>query len=401
VKNKVLLGTDTPSLKADSWGRQKIIHDFSLFSGLFTYDVPVKMWKEMEWDGSDYIEQNTFNGSSSVKGALEFRAGTDGRRQLRSHEHFRYQSNRGHLYSTSILLPNPTANLIRRFGTILPCNGVFFELNGDGTNYSVFFVVRNHFVDTKYDITSFIPAGADLSKGNLWDFQMQWRGIGDFFIYFNQELIFKTTDLGSRSQLSVENPSLPAGFEIISTDDEPIICGCVDISSEGGKDINTKYESFTTGNDLISIDSDETAILAIRMPYKTLYNGDQVCYSRDAILEQITSFVKDECVTSVYGARGINVPNLESLTWNTKNTSMIEYVIGGSGTDLNTAFLNDKDNMVNVKSVRQEKDFKLEMTNPSPNISPFIITSDTYLVIALDPDSGTKSGCSIELAEQV
>jgi len=66
---------------------------------------------------------------------------------------------------------------------VLPCNGIFFELAGDGTNYTLNFVIRNHFIDTKYNITNKLPVGFDPSKGNLYDFQMQWRGVGDVKVF--------------------------------------------------------------------------------------------------------------------------------------------------------------------------------------------------------------------------
>jgi len=402
VSNNIKLGSDDSDLLLDAWGRQKVIHDYSMFSGLFTYDVPFKVWKQMDYDGStNYIEQTSITAGISNQGALEFRAGLNGNKQLRSHEHFRYQSNRGHLYSTSIFLPNPNANLIRRFGLILPCNGVFIELDGSGTDFKLYFVIRNHFIETRYEFTDNMPFGYDLSKGNLFDIQFQWRGVGGYKVYFQQKLVFNTNDLGKRDKLSVENPSLPAGFEIISVDDEPIICGCVDITSEGGTSLNTKYQSFNTGTTLIKVNSEESALLAIRMPYKMNYNGDEVCYSRDAILEQITGFTKDESFTSLYIGRGVNLPNLKGLTWGTHTETLVESLVGGENSDLDDAFKLDQSNMTLVKAVRQERDFSNILLRISDNLSRIVITADTYLVVAIKPDASNKSGCDIELSEQI
>jgi len=393
----------------DAWGRQKVYNDKSMLSALFTYDVPNKTQKEMHWNGiDDYIEQTSFIYATSVEGSLHLTtsATVGSRTQLRTKEHVRYQPNRGFLYSSSILLPEPTKNSIRKFGSFLPCNGVYFKLVGDGNDYKLYFVVKNHFIEDTIDITPYLPIGYDLTKGNLYDIQMQWRGIGDFKIYFNQELIYVTSELGKRDKVSVENPSLPISFEVENTGDvSTIVCGCADLTMEGGKDITAKYNSFSTGVAMINCsknNSNGTAILAIRMPYKINYGGDNVCYSRDAILDQISTFCKDEAIVSVYIGRGVYLSNLPSLTWNSRSDEFIEYLTGGDDSDLDTAFQNDKNNMYNITAVRHEKDFALRMINPSPKKSPFSLTADTYLVVQLVPDgSSQKAGCTIEISEQI
>lgn len=396
--------THKTALGYDAWGRGKSVSDKSMFSGLFTYDVPYKMWKELVWDGSEYVEQTSFTGAVSTEGALHFSSSStlNGKNELRSKEHVRYQPNRGHLYSTSVFLPQPSNRTIRRFGLILPCNGMFYELVGDGDSYTLSFVIRNHFVDTKYDITALIPTGTDLSKGNLYDIQMQWRGIGDFMCYINQKLVFSTSDLGARDLVSIENPSLPVGYECENLGDtSKVVVGCVDVTSEGGSGIQAKYESFTTGVAMPSIASAGSAVIAVRMPYKINYNGVNVCYSRDAVLSQISTFCKDEAVVSIYIARGPYLANLPGLAWEAASTGFIESIIGGDGSSLDDAFQLDKDSMTRVISVRQEKDFALRVINPSPSIAPFALTADTYIVVEFAPDASTTGGCTIEVAEQI
>jgi hypothetical protein len=394
-------------LGLDAWGRNKSVTDYSLFSGLFTYDVPPKMWKELVWDGVDFVEQATFSKATSVKGELNFTSGVvlDEFTEIRSQEHFRYQANRGHLFSTSLFLDNPTANGIRRWGLILPCNGLFFELVGDGTSYTLNFVLRNHFVETRIDITDSLPKGVDLTKGNLWDIQMQWRGIGEFKLFFNQDPIYTTNGAGSRTELSVENPSLPVGFEVKNTGDEVVIrCGCVDVTSEGGGNIHAKYASFSTGVTKLITATTGTAMLAIRMPYKINYGGDDVCYSRDAVLNQITTFCKDESIISLYVARAVNLSSeggLKSIAWNSNNGEFVEYSIGGRGSPLDVAYQVDKSNMNLIYSVRQEKDFAARLSNPAFDTSPFIITANMYLVVEIDSDGGSTGGATIEISEQI
>jgi len=388
----------------DAWGRSKAITDKSLFNGLFSFDVPASQWKELQWDGSDYIEKPAFVNATSVEGSLHLTtsANVGENTELRSKHHHRYQANRGHLYSSSIFLPNPNAQSTRRFGLMLPCNGVFLELVGTGSSYTLNLVVRNHFVDTPYDITSFIPAGVDLSKGNLFDIQMQWRGVGDFTVFINQERIFTTSELGLRDKVSIENPSLPVGFELINDGDESkIVCGCVDVTSEGGSGVQARYASFSTGESLVSTPAASSAVLAIRMPYKINYGGNDVCYSRDAILNQVSTFCKDEATVAIYGGRAVNLTALPALTWETRPDTHIEFLVGGTGSALDTAFQTDKASLGGMVFLRQEKDFLVRTANPNPEATELRLTANDYLIIVVDPDAATASGVTIEVSEQI
>jgi len=388
----------------DAWGRNKSISDKSMFSGLFTYDVPRKLWKEMLSNGTDYIEQTSFAKTTSIGGQLRFTSGTvlNEKTQLRSKKHVRYQPNRGHLYSASMFMPDPTNAGIRRWGIILPCNGVFFELIGTGASFTFNFVVRSDCVDTKTDITNLLPVGFDFEKGNLYDFQMQWRGVGDFKVFVNLEEIYVSNGAGTRDSVSVENPSLPVGFETENLGDEVVMLGgCVDITSEGGEEIHAQFASFSTGSTLATVNNSGVATMGVRMPVKITYEGQEVCYSRDSLLSRISSFCKDESFTEVYIARGVYMSSLPNITWTQEQDGFIEFSIGGEGSDLDVAFQADKANLSLLTSVRQEKDFLVSSNNPDPIHSPFEVTSDDYIIVVCVPDGNSTAGCTIEMAEQI
>jgi len=109
---------------------KKIIQDKTILSMMWNYDVPQRGNKEMKYDGVlDYVEQAGFTNATSVKGSLELTSGTtlNDRYQVRTLQHARYQANRGYMFASSIILPNPTAQGTRMWGTFIPCNGVIFR----------------------------------------------------------------------------------------------------------------------------------------------------------------------------------------------------------------------------------------------------------------------------------
>ena len=419
---RTVLGTSDVSTTA--FGNQKVSLDKSLLHMMWTYDVPIRGNKELIYDGaSDYVEQTSFVHATSVKGALNLTSGAtlNQRVQLRTLQHTRYQPNRGYLYATSIILPNPTANGVRKWGTFLPCNGVFLELVGNGSNYFLNFVVKNHWKEDRVEITKFLPEGTDISKGHLWDIQMEWRGIGNFKVYYDMKLIYVHEYIGTLDEVSIENPSLPMAFECINTGDEVVLkCGCSDISAEGGESSRRYYGSASTGTSLLpvtNVNPKGTAIIVGRLPKKISYGEvvdpntglpdaggtNEVCYSRDTVLDAITTFCKDESFTIVSASRGVHLPNISELTgWTVGGDSYVEYLIGGVGSALDTAFQLDYANMNEVHASRHELDQSAVIPNPNPDTSPFFITSDTYVVVSIKPDGANKdAGCNIEFSEEI
>jgi len=147
----------------------------------------------------------------------------------------RYQPNRGHLYSTALWCPNKTADGLRDWGLGTDYNGVYFRLNADGKLYAV---LRSGFSETKEELidTSVVP-DFDVEKGNVYDIQFQWRGVGNYVFYINLIKVHVFANLGTLTALSMENPALPARYRAKRvTQDVEIHIGCVDITSENGDD---------------------------------------------------------------------------------------------------------------------------------------------------------------------
>lgn len=219
-------------LTADAWGIPKVSLPYSLFHGLWTFDVPSNQWFLFHGNTQVYTSNNIAStGSAGVITANAAQPSVT----MQGRDCPRYQPNRGHLYSTSLWCPSKTADGVREWGLSTAENGAFFRLKADGLLYAV---LRSGGVETKEEVidTSGIP-GFDVQKGNVYDIRFQWRGVGNYWFFINLVEVKVFANLGTLTALSMENPALPATYHCTrTTADVSIYAGCVDITSENGSD---------------------------------------------------------------------------------------------------------------------------------------------------------------------
>ncbi len=355
------------------------------------------------------VEQTAVDNNlvKSVNGYLQVTGTAATNVALVSRRHPRYQPNRGMLYSTAVNIPNPEYVGTRNFGLLGTENGVFFSVVGNGTAWALYIVKRTTVggvtSDIPVDITDQLPDGFDISKGHVYDIQMEWRGVGDFFIFVDLVKVYTFELLGTLDGMSISNPALHVGWQCLNAGANDILltAGCVDVTSEGGAKSNKLYTSETTGDTLLSVANSGTAILAIRLPVFIDYNGDSVRYTRDMILTELTTFCKDEAISSMFVARHTKATALTALTgWDTAVDSFYEWRTNSDGA-LNTAFQTDKANMHNIFSSRTEKDFKFSHKNPDPDHSDYYLAGGDVMVVVLKPDGNSTAGATLEFAEEV
>jgi hypothetical protein len=219
-------------LIVDAWGIPKVSLPHSLFHGLFTFDIPAAQW--FMYHGVTQVYTSTNIASTNSAGVVTANA-TQPSVTLQSRMCPRYQPNRGHLYSTALWCPSKTADGVREWGLSTTENGVFFRLKSDGLLYAV---LRSNSIETVEEvIDTSVVDGFDVQKGNVYDIQYQWRGVGDYKFYINLVLVHTFENLGTLTALSMQNPALPATYKAVrTTADVAMHIGCVDISSENGSD---------------------------------------------------------------------------------------------------------------------------------------------------------------------
>lgn len=303
----------------DAWGRLKTVTDRSLFHGMFTYNVPVKVWEE---DFNGTIQPATL--ATSVDGELHLVSGNTvlDDTTLRSFRHPRYQPNRGHLYSSSIFLPVVGAAGTRSFGMFTSESGVFFSL----ISGALFAVVRTTIGGiTTVDGHAIDTTGIDLTKGNIYDIQMQWRGVGNYRFFINNVLVKEIEYLGTRDNLTMFNPANPVAFQCVNNGDEvEIVCGCVDVTSEGGDSNGKEYGSVGISNNAgqVALTGYNVPIIAIRskLTVNSLIN------TRDTLALLSSAYGDQRCVFRVWSTRDFTAITENNQSWSDFGDGHLEYI---------------------------------------------------------------------------
>lgn len=252
-------------LTADAWGVQKVSLPFSLFHGIWTFDIPASMWFMYETGVQVYSSTNIVSTGGVAK------LSTTGKTTvlLESRETPRYQPNRGHLFSTAGWFPSKTAGGVRDFGLFTADNGVFFRLKSDGKLYAV--LRRGGSEVYEQEIVTTGLTGFDVQKNNIYDIQFQWRSAGNYKFFIGDPatgtstLVHTISNLGTLTSASIEDPALPIAFKAtnVSADVEMYI-GCADITSENGALGVYQYESAFI--DAKSVNGTDVPVLIIYNP---------------------------------------------------------------------------------------------------------------------------------------
>ena len=188
--SKSLVDMATNDLGRDAWGRPKVINDFTLFSALWTFNVTNRDWVHFNAPknpGYPYTEvaggiplDNSNKYIGSKNGYMSVVSDGTNNTHIQSKRHVRYQPNKGYLYSSAHILPNPEQVGNREFGLNNAQSGVFFRLEGTSSDWKMYAcktttvggVKDTQNIDITAKIMAILPT-FDPSKGHVYDIQMQ------------------------------------------------------------------------------------------------------------------------------------------------------------------------------------------------------------------------------------
>jgi hypothetical protein len=376
-------------LTTDAWGIQKVSLPQSVFHGMWTFDIPKSMWFMYE----DGVQVYSSTNIVSSKGAAVITANAaHPNAVLESRECPRYQPNRGHLFSTSIICPDKTADGERMWGLAIHGeNAIEFALKSDGELYARRISGGVQKEETLID-TSIVP-NFDVEKGNIYDIQFRWRGVGEYYIYINQILVYTMELLGTLTELSLENPALPAHFHASrTTEDVTMIVGCVDITSENGLINNTEQygslyaESVSTATN--------TPVLILKQPL--LVGG--YANTRTLTLARISVTCTKKAVFKVWTTR--NPANITGATFVAAPGGFVETdspdTVAGAvkATSVTVANLNF------VTAIPVEAAATRLTDNPYRGRIEFPLVRGDYLIVTCTAASATAD-CVIEYGQQI
>jgi len=377
-------------LAFDAWSKPKVVIDFSLFHGVWTVDVPDIMWIE-HINGVESPKTN----ATSLDGALNVNS-AGGEVYLSSKRHPRYQPNRGLLCSSSVLLPNKTAVAQRDFGIFNPQFGFFFRLK-NGVLYACRRTTTSALVTTTVEEeinTAFIPDAYNAEKGNIYDIQMQWRGVGNIKFFIGNpttgisDLVHTMDLLGKLDGLSTGNPAMPIGFLSKNLGDDAIIqAGCVDITSEGGFKENRQRGVIVSGE--IALTTAESPILLVHLPNHTL-NG--WINTRDVAMRRIKGYANENTLIRVYATRDASKFTGTTFTdIDSQGTS--KYATNGDIEYAGGAKLVNEDRIPAFGSV--------QLDNPDEAYGDLYLTHGDYFLVTLTAKNNSLGGASMEWGAEV
>ena len=316
-------GLATTEVGRSAWGVPKVVQDNSIFHGMFTYNVPIPTWQESINDSI----QSSFTNATSVNGKLHLVSGatSNDNTYLRTFRNPRYEPNRGYYYAISAFLPNVSGQGIRRLGYFTNESGAFFSLES-GVLYAV---IRTTIDSVSSDDKYIIDFGdIDLSKGNLFDIQMQWRGVGNYKFYLNQELVKEVEYVGKMTDLTMFNPANPIAFECVNLGDNVVIeCGCVDITSEGGKENGKTYGSIGMSSDsgevpIAGPNTFNTPVLVVRS--KISFNG--LINTRDTLSLLATGYSDEKSLIRIWATRDFTAVTENDQSYSDFGDGHLEYI---------------------------------------------------------------------------
>lgn len=379
----------------DAWGRSKVVNDFSLVHGLFTYGIPYQFWILLE-NGTELLNISSSTRTSSINGELVLKSGPSLNDEsfLHTKRHPRYQPNRGHLWSASIFLPNKTASGERNFGLFNEENGVFFRLKSDGKLYAV---LKSNNVETIEEEIKRLPETFDAEKGNIYDIQTQWRGVGDVYFFVGDpqtgrsKLVHSFNLLGTLDNISIANPALAASFVAINNGEEVTIkCGCVDISSEGGNQVREQFSTHQS-NELAVTDD---VIFALRVP--SLFNGET--NTRDLRRARLTVSSDKKGTFSIYSGRDSTALTITVGAWTPHNGGNVEVYTPLASTD--SSLDRNKVNLIITRPI--QGGVNEYVTNPDPeHIDAYISAGDYFYVTGTGSGASALMSCTFEWGEEI
>lgn len=399
----------------DGLNRNKCFQDFSLFSSSWSYGVNPALWEESIYDRSDPDPVNHtvtpifgFDNVVSEEGMNIIKSGTvlDLGTICQTKQTFKVQPNRSQIFSAHVSCENSIYEGYRAWGVSTIQNGVLFRLIGDGENWDLRISRRRDFlVLNEISITENLPDDFDPEK--LHKYTIQYTGGSGIFHFFIDGLyIFKYQINNTEEKFPFIDSALPILFDAVCVQtgiEVELACGYIDISTEGGIIPKTLNNIIYTGDSLLTLGATgtDTALLALYVPRYITYNTIEYFYTRGCIGDKLVTWTRDESLTKIFLFRDTIAPNLTALTWEDIDNSHIKHVIGGNGTDLNTAFQLDKAAGFLLIAEYADLDEKNIITNPSENSDYFITPGDIILVsVSSIGAANVKSSATLYYSEE-
>lgn len=288
---------------------------YTLCDHTFKYAIDTTQWGILTATGG------TVTQISAQSAAQLLVTGANGSRAvLRTHEFYRYQSGKGLVVKMFVIHDDAgQANQVRRWGFNSDNDGVFFQLSGTtlqvvrrtSTSGSV---VDNVVNQSAWNIDKMNGTGPsemtlNVTKGNIYEIQLQWLGVGVVRWFVNGYLVHEMQHANLLAVPYMRTAVLPVSFEVMNTGASTAsgfrnVCSSVTV--DGGMEApETTFAAYNATD--VSVTGTERPLLSIRP--KLTFGG---------ITNRIVVLPSRLFIANISGRAGFRVvynPTLTGAAW--------------------------------------------------------------------------------------
>ena len=285
VKIPITLGGDATPL-GDAFGRLRISNPTTLFDSKQIYDNQPLLWDDQEVSGSGTSSSYSLN---EARTRISVGASTAGKRIRQTFMRFNYQPGKSQLIVMTGVMGAGLSGITQEIGYFDDDNGMFFRCEDgvlkvvcrtktSGTAVDVE-VIQSDWNINKMDGTGDPGFNLDLSKTQIFFFDIEWLGVGrvraGFFLDGEPYYCHEFLNANVLDKVYMSTPNLPLRYSI-ENDGTGIAANldhiCATVISEGGSQDTGVLRSYNMGNPTINANTVGTkyALIGIRLKSATI-----------------------------------------------------------------------------------------------------------------------------------
>ena len=271
-----------PQYNMDAFGGTRVSPPYTLYDMSNKYGIDTR---ELSVSGSS---SGGVTSDPNNSAAILTVSGTSGSyARMRTNTWFRYQAGRGQrILQTIVNADAGKVGQIRRWGYYDDGDGLFWQLSGTSFGFVrrtstsgapvETFISQSAFNIDKVDGTGQSGLNIDFTKGNIYEMQFQWLGVGNVELYVNGTPCHIIRNPNQLANPYMKTAVLPLSWEVqnmVASTGSSMMAICANVTSEGGnKPPEVSYGAYAiTGTAIGNGAAAEAPVLAIRLT--SSFNG--------------------------------------------------------------------------------------------------------------------------------
>jgi hypothetical protein len=321
-----------PQYSLDAFGGVRVSPPYTLFDMSNKYGID----PEVTTSGSASATVTADPANSAFDLTVTAASGSYAR--ARTNTWFKYQAGRGQRILQTVVHPDTgKSNQIRRWGYFDDNDGLFWQVSG--TNFGFVrrtstsgapvetFISQSAFNVDKVDGTGQSGLNLDITKGNIYEMQFQWLGVGNVELYVNGIPVHVIRNPNTLSNPYIKTAVLPCSWEVqnmAASTASSMKAICANVTSEGGNDPPEISFGVRASSSVGSGIANEAPLIAIRQA-QTVGGIDNRIISLPRMLNMATTtkaafFRVIANPTTITGGTWVSADSLSAMEVNSGST---------------------------------------------------------------------------------